>query len=149
MKQQLLKKFGIGIFLLVISLISLIAGVIPNAFRILSRTLSDDYLQTTAVISKIETKEITATRVHHTVYVTFPTEKDTYTAILDTYVEGMTKGDKIELLYNRNNPEEITLKGNQILQLILFSILSVLFSTVGMVLMKQRQKKLNIIKSQG
>ena len=88
----------------------------------------------------MHTKEITATRIKHTVYVTFPTETDTFEAILDTYVEGMTEGDEIELLYHRNNPEKITLKWNQELQLVLFFVLSVLFSTIGIILMKRREK---------
>ncbi len=142
MKQKLYEKFGMGIFFLIISLIILIVGIIPNAFRIISRTVSGDYIQTTGVISEVHTKEITATRVEHTVYVTFSTETDTCEAVLDTYVEGMTKGDEIELLYHRNNPEKITLKGNQELQLILFLIICVLFGTIGIVLMKKREKRL-------
>lgn len=140
MKQRLYAKYGMGIFFLIISLIILLAGVIPNTFRIISRTLSGDYIRTTGVISEVHTKEITATRIEHTVCVTFSTETDTFEAILDTYVEGMTEGDEIELLYHRNNPEKITLKGNQELQLVLFFVLSVLFSTIGIVLMKKREK---------
>lgn len=140
MKQRLYVKYGMGIFFLIISLIILLAGVIPNAFRIISRAVSGDFVQTTGVISEVHTKEITATRIEHTVYVTFPTETDTFEAILDTYVEGMTEGDEIELLYHRNNPEKITLKWNQELQLVLFFVLSVLFSTIGIILMKRREK---------
>ncbi len=140
MKQRLYAKYGMGIFFLIISLIILLAGVIPNAFRIISRTLSGDYIRTTGVISEVHTKEITATRIEHTVYVTFSTESGTFEAILDTYVEGMTEGDEIELLYHRNNPEKITLKGNQELQLVLFFALSVLFGTIGIVLMKRKEK---------
>ncbi len=141
MKQKLYAKFGMGIFFLIISFIILIVGIIPNAFRIISRTSSGDYIQTTGVISKIHTKEITATRIKHTVYVTFSTETNTCEAILDTYVEGMTEGDEIELLYHRNNPEKITLKGNQELQLVLFLIISALFGSVGIILMKRRAKR--------
>lgn len=140
MKQRLYAKYGMGIFFLIISLIILLAGVIPNTFRIISRTLSGDYIRTTGVISEVHTKEITTTRIEHTVYVTFSTEANTFKAILDTYVEGMTEGDEIELLYHRNNPEKITLKLNQELQLVLFFVLSVLFGTIGIVLMKRKEK---------
>ncbi len=142
MKRKLLQKYGLGVYFLVIGLVFLIVGVFPNAGRILTRNLSDDYIHTTGVISKIDTKEITATRIQHTVYVTFSTETDTCETILDTYVEGMTEGDEIDLFYHRNNPEKITLKGNQELQLVLFLIICVLFGTIGIVLMKRREKKL-------
>lgn len=140
MKKLLLQKFGIGIFFILLAVLMLLANVIPNTFRVLSRTFSDSYEKTTAVITEIREEKITATRIHHTVFVLFQADGNSHMTELDTIVEGMQVGDEVEIYYDTTNPDNITLTWNQPMQILLFGSLSVIFGGVGMFLMRRNAK---------
>lgn len=84
-KYTILRKFGIGGFLIIISLVILMSGFFPNMIKIIERNTSGEYYQTTANIVAIS-----QARRGHEVTVSFNIpDSQKYTALLDTYVEGM------------------------------------------------------------
>ncbi len=142
MKNYLFQRFGIGIFLIIISALFLFAGAIPNAVRIIDRRVSGEYELTTAVVLSVEEYRRAPTdSTQHDVTVKFIANGTRYEALLDTYVEGMKADDVIEIWYNTNDPSEITLKWNQPMQLVLFSVIAVLTGVPGVILMLKRKNK--------
>ena len=137
------EKFEIGISFIIIALIILFAGIIPNAYKIIERNMSDNYVLTKAEISDIHVNQITSTRVSHDVFVSFSVNEKDYKILLDTYVEGMKVGDEVEIYYDVTNPNNITLKWNQLMQLVLFFGLFLIFNFIGVILIKRRNIKEN------
>lgn len=118
----------------------LVFGVFPNMFKLIDQYSSGDYISTTARIENIKTERVR--RYYRTeVYVRFNANGKNIYAKLDTHVEGMREGDEVEILYNKTKPKEVTLKFNRIMQLLLFSFVSLFFGLIGIYLIKKRVNK--------
>ena len=138
--MNLYEKYGVGASFILIALIILFAGILPNLIKIIDRKTSENYILIEAEISNINVNEITPTRINHDVFVKFEMEDREYEVLLDTYVEGMQVGEKVEIYCDATNPQNITLKWNQLMQLVVFSFLDVIFSVIGVILIKRKQK---------
>ncbi|GAE90797.1 DUF3592 domain-containing protein [Acetivibrio straminisolvens] len=137
MKIKVILKFVIGCHLIILGTVIFTAGFIPNMVRIIERNISNDYYQTTANIV-----DITERLRGHDVTVSFgiPGGQE-YTALLDTYVEGMDVGDSVEIYYKKSNPAKITLKGNQFWQAVIFGPLGGVLLVISIILLKSSAAK--------
>lgn len=136
LKSKIFMRFGIGGNLIIISIIVLVAGFIPNMVKIVERNISKDYIETTAKIIRIEEG-----RGHDvTVNYIFPNSGE-HTALLDTYVEGMTVGDEIQIYAQLSNPKNITLKGNQFWQAVIFGTIGGVLMIISIVLLRKHKHK--------
>lgn len=140
MKNKLYEKYGVGAMALLLCFTILVFGVFPNMFKLISQNVSGNYISTTACIGEIKTKRV-RTSYRHEVYVRFNANGKIVYEKLDTYVEGMREGDEVEILYNKTQPQEVTLKFNRIMQLLLFSFVSLFFGLIGIYLIKKRVNK--------
>ena len=143
MKWWLLNKFGYGIFFVIIAAICLVAAVIPNVYKIIDRHASGNFSPAIATIERIDVIK-KAKADEHEVYVSFAVQGQMYTSKLDTYVEGMQMGDTVDILYDKTNPYNITLKGFWEFTAGLFAAVSLVFGGIGFWMMHRRKKKYGI-----
>lgn len=136
LKNKIFMKFGIGGNLIIISIIFIIAGFIPNMVKIVGRNISQDYIETTAKIIRIEEGR----RSDVTVNYILPNSGE-HTALLDTYVEGMIVGDEIQIYAQLSNPDNITLKGNQFWQAVIFGAIGGVLMIISIVLLRKHKEK--------
>ena len=140
MKNKLYEKYGVGAMALLLCFTILVFGVFPNMFKLIDQYSSGDYISTTARIENIKTERVR--RYYRTeVYVRFNANGKNIYAKLDKHIEGMREGDEVEILYNKTQPQEVTLKFNRIMQLVLFSFVSLFFGLIGIYLIKKRVNK--------
>lgn len=137
MKRKIFLKYGIGGNLLIISILILSIGFLPNLAKIIQRNISDDYVQVSASIEEIKEVEDL-----HNVFIryTMPDGKE-YSSLLDTYVQGMAVGDQVEIFSHLDNPEIVTLKGNQFYQALLFGLLGGLLLIIALFLIRKHKHK--------
>ncbi|HOS40583.1 MAG TPA: hypothetical protein PLG31_12675, partial [Spirochaetota bacterium] len=64
-----------------------------------------------------------------------------HTTKLDTYVEGMKRGETITIFYNINDLNDITLSGNQFWQAILFGGIGAILMFISIIFIKKRFNK--------
>ena len=136
-KYEIFRRFGIGIFLIFISITILVAGFIPNMVKIIERNISNNYYQTTAHIVSIKQQK----RGHEVLVLFSIPGGPQYVASLDTYVEGMAVGDSVEIYYQKSKPTNVTLKGNQFRQAVLFGSVGGILLVVSIILLKKHKAK--------
>ena len=136
-KYEIFRRFGIGIFFIIISITILVAGFIPNMVKIIERNISNNYYQTTAHIVSIKQQK----RGHEVLVLFSIPGGPQYVASLDTYVEGMAVGDSVEIYYQKSKPTNVTLKGNQFRQAVLFGSAGGILLVVPIILLKKHKVK--------
>ncbi|MGN0401279.1 MAG: DUF3592 domain-containing protein [Acetatifactor sp.] len=98
--------------------------------------------ETTATISEIRTSTDSDGDIHHSVYVTYKVNGDTYKdRPLNFYSSGMYEGKKMTILYDPNNPNRIGSASNNIFTTALLMGMGLIFGSVGAIPLLLRAKK--------
>ena len=131
MAEKIFKKYGIGVIFLIFSLVIIIFGVIPSAYSFIEQEFSGDYVLTVATIDDSQYGS------SKKVYVCYEANGVDVRARIDTYHSEMDEGDKIDVLYNKNQPEKVSLKHGSFIALIASVLLSLAMIVCGFLLIKR------------
>ena len=94
-----------------------------------------------ATISHIEVVE-RAKRNRHIVYVEFELNSgELHTTTLDTFVEGMQVGDKVGIILNNNNPDEIILWWSSPLLTAIFGVPGIFIIVITLIVRERKRSK--------
>ena len=122
-----------------------LCGSAYHLIKVVDLCVIKDSKEVTGTIDEVRTTKVPGRSEAHDVYVSFVTHKnETHVSLLDTYVEGMAAGDNIEIIYNKNNPDEIMLKWSGILLVLIFGVIG--FSLIGGTLIVHKRYKRKIIR---
>lgn len=137
LKRIIYSSFGLSGFGLILGLIIILFGFIPNVSKIVERNTSNNYASTSATIIRIDVYN----KIHN-VFVEYSLPSGIkHTTKLDTYVEGMKRGETITIFYNINDLNDITLSGNQFWQAILFGGIGAILMFISIIFIKKRFNK--------
>lgn len=129
------KMEGTGIMRIIATVFTLcgvlmLYGAIHNAVSIAK--FYKNAIETTGMISQIETTRDSDGDTHHTVYVSYTVDGILYESIqLPYYVTGMYEGDAITLYYTPENPKHVETKTGSMFEIIIFTVMGIIFTAIG------------------
>lgn len=138
--MEFVKKFQYSIVLFLICITIFTSGFLPNATKLLHRTLiaPEEYIQTFGVITEMVAFTTSYGQPSYEVYVTYQPEegRTEVTAKLEDYVEGMEEGMEIQMIYHQLNPEYIMQDWGQWSKVLLHGSFTVVSLLVGIMMMR-------------
>jgi len=132
MNPQISRPKGIYIIFAAVGIVVIIIGFI---FAYETATFKQTALETTAVITKIHTYRGTSDdNDSHDVYVAFEIEDKEFRGKLNFYSSGMSEGEKIQIFYALENPNNFRYAGaGGYVTTIFFSLFGLIFALVGLI----------------
>lgn len=118
----------IGIMFSGMGLIFFIVGIF---FAINTVNFKNNAVETTAVITSIDTYEGSDGDTHHNVYVKYTVRGEQYEERLNFYTSGMRKGKEVTIYYDPFEPSRIMAKSSYDFSLFFFPLFGLVFFIVG------------------
>lgn len=141
--MEFLKKFQYSIFLFLLAFGIFTLGLVPTGAKLLHRCFvaPEEYDQALAVITEISSQSSGTNFISYPVYVTFSVENaqgqwEEQQAQLDRYDQNMEVGMELWVIYQKENPQLITEKGNQLRAFLLYTSFVMLGVFVGLMMTK-------------
>ena len=128
-----------GIIFSVVGLIFFIAGIAMTSY---DTNFKKDALETTAVISSIETYRDSDGDTSHKVYVKYTVDGKEYEERLNYYSSGMRMGNEIQIYYKPEQPNRILGKSEFSFPGLIFSLMGFICAAIGLVFIFNKVMKI-------
>ncbi len=123
--------FIIGLVFSIIGCVFIITAV---CFALFQKQFEKKAVETSAVITRIESYRDGQGDSHHNVYISYEADGQTYESKLDTYVSNWYEGKTIDVLVNRDNPGEVRAAATSWLFVLIFGLLGLIFAVIGIIM---------------
>jgi len=129
----------------IVSVIFAIVGLAMIALSICvyfdNRTFMEGAEKTEATITQIATRRDSDGDVHHTVYVEFEVDGETYDGALGYYASSMRRGQSVTVYYDPDDPWSFRSQGSSFISIFLLAMGLILFLVGGGLIFRILRKK--------